>query len=128
MILSVIILTIPERVLMLKTLLETLQPQLTGECELLVIADNGQKTIGAKRQEGLWMARGKYVCFIDDDDTVSEDYVSKILKAIETNPDCCGIEGQVTFNGNNPKKFIQSINSEIITFNSFFVNLLVLCE
>jgi hypothetical protein len=40
---------------------------------------------------------------------VSEDYVKKILEAIESNPDCCGIQGIITFQGQGPRMFIHSL-------------------
>lgn len=61
--------------------------------------------IGVKRNKLLQLAKGDYVVFIDDDDMISHDYVSKILAATETNPDCIGISGTITFNGGNRKQW-----------------------
>lgn len=63
--------------------------------EVLYIGDNGEMSIGKKRNELLFKAIGKYVAFIDDDDDVSDDYIDSILKAIEEGPDCVGIEGML---------------------------------
>ena len=38
------------------------------------------KTIGEKRQEGLDKAQGEYVCWLDDDDDVSPDYIETLLR------------------------------------------------
>jgi hypothetical protein len=35
----------------------------------------------------LYIASGEYVCFVDDDDTVTSNYISKILEGISSNPD-----------------------------------------
>ena len=94
---------------MRNNLLNRLRPQKTEEVEILVEVDDGKLLIGEKRNFLLKRAKGDYVCFVDDDDDVSDDYVSKILKAIEKNPDCCGLEGQVTTNGRRRKKFIHSL-------------------
>lgn len=51
-----------------------------GPVEHLIFVDNKRRTIGAKRDTLLRMARGKYVAFVDDDDWVSPDYVSSILE------------------------------------------------
>ena len=51
--------------------------------ELLVLIDNKKRTLGAKRNEMIGLAKGEYVVFIDDDDLVSEDYVESILEAIK---------------------------------------------
>lgn len=55
--------------------------------------------IGTKRNNMLQKARGKYCVFIDADDTISANYVSKILEACYLNPDCIGLNGTISFNG-----------------------------
>jgi glycosyltransferase involved in cell wall biosynthesis len=55
--------------------------------------DNGEMTIGEKRNKLLLLAQGEYVCFVDDDDDISDDYIESIMDALETKPDCVGIEG-----------------------------------
>jgi len=107
--LSILICSLNKRAELLAKLRDCLETQKNDAIEILINRDSGIKTIGRKRNELLQQAQGEYIAFIDDDDLVSEDYVSKILNAIEHNPDCCGIEGIVTFNGQNPKKFIQSL-------------------
>lgn len=57
------------------------------ECELIVCTDNKQMAVGAKRNLLIKNAGGKYIAFVDDDDMVTTDYVSQILKKIELNPD-----------------------------------------
>lgn len=61
--------------------------------------------IGVKRNRLLSVAHGDYIVFIDDDDTISPDYVQKILKATETNPDCIGISGLITTNGQDKRQW-----------------------
>ena len=36
-------------------------------------------------------ATGEYICYVDDDDLVSEDYVSKLLEALKSKPDVVGM-------------------------------------
>jgi hypothetical protein len=62
------------------------------EVEILCDIDNKEVSIGAKRQRMLQKALGKYITMVDDDDFVADDYVEKILKAIESNPDFIGFE------------------------------------
>jgi glycosyltransferase involved in cell wall biosynthesis len=82
----------------------------TNQVEMLANIDNGEKTIGCKRNELLKAANGQYVVFVDDDDIVSGDYIFKILTALNYNdPDCCGIEGQIIAKNQMPKKFMHSI-------------------
>lgn len=67
-------------------------------------------SIGTKRNDLLSHAEGKYVCFVDDDDEVAEDYVETILTAIQSDPDCLSIRGIMTSDGKNPEVFEHSIN------------------
>ena len=90
MLLSIMILTIATRAAYFERLMAILRPQLTAEVELLVDCDNGEVSIGAKRQRLLQQATGEYVCFIDDDDLVPEDYVEATLAALVSRPDCVG--------------------------------------
>jgi glycosyltransferase involved in cell wall biosynthesis len=56
--------------------------------EVITEVDNKQITTGAKRNNLLNKAQGKYICFIDDDDHISNDYLRLILEAIESDADC----------------------------------------
>ncbi len=107
--LSILICHLEKRAKKLERLMEILRPQLTPDVEVLVEPDDGKLTIGAKRNMLVEKAKGDYVCFIDDDDLVPDYYVSEILKAIETNPDCVGIDGVIVMQGKNQRKFIHSI-------------------
>ena len=100
--LSILICSLREREKSLNKLLEVIEPQRTSEVEIILDTDNGEVTTGFKRNRLLNAAFGEYISFIDDDDLVSNDYIVKILKAIETSPDCCGMEGLITFQ----KKFL----------------------
>ena len=89
-------------------LLETLDKQITDNIEVIVIDDfsdivfkplkeykwlklirtnKNNGTASASRNIGLNIAKGKYIGYIDGDDMVSDDYISKILKAISKEPD-----------------------------------------
>jgi glycosyltransferase involved in cell wall biosynthesis len=106
---SILICTLDKRQTHLERLMKILQPQITEEVEVLTEKDNGEILIGAKRNKLLERASGSYVAFIDDDDRVDAQYVSKILSAIETEPDCVGIEGIMKTDGRNACKFIHSL-------------------
>ena len=77
--------------------------------EILTERDNGELSVGVKRQKLLERATGDYICFIDDDDKVSHDYVEKVLKAIETKPDCCSLSGQLHWPNGDIERFEHSI-------------------
>lgn len=87
--LSILICTIPARVNnYLSPLLSSLEPQLTDDVELLYLGDNKRRTVGAKRNSLINLAQGEYICFIDDDDKVSYDYVETILNNLGADVIC----------------------------------------
>lgn len=98
-ILSILICHLESREELLAPLLAELEKQAEGDhVEINVISDNGEITIGKKRNDLLLTAKGEYIAFIDDDDWVSPDYISSIITALETKPDCVGIEGTMQTN------------------------------
>lgn len=103
MILSILICTIPKRKYLLDLLVKELKSQIVKDVE--IISDNGNGTIGAKRQRLLEKAQGEYVVFVDDDDWISKDYVSSILFALESQPDVVGFMGWITTNGRQKTNF-----------------------
>ncbi len=68
-----------------------------------------EMTVGAKRQHLLNQADGAYVCFVDDDDTVSPGYVKGILQALESRPQCVAIHGDIVLPGGTSKRMLCSI-------------------
>lgn len=84
--LSICICSIFSRKHFLDRMMAILSPQLGQRVELLLAIDAGQESIGKKRQRLLEQARGEFIVFLDDDDTVHQDYVSKVLTAINRTP------------------------------------------
>ena len=86
MIWSILISGIPERFHtvqpLLYSLLETQAVGRMSDIELLYLLDNKRRTVGAKRNALLDVARGEFISFIDDDDTVAPDYVRRVHDAI----------------------------------------------
>jgi glycosyltransferase involved in cell wall biosynthesis len=80
--LSILICTLPLRLEFLQRLEKILKPQLNEHVQVLINADTDME-IGKKRNKLISQAEGEYACFIDDDDLVTKDYVSKILQAVE---------------------------------------------
>lgn len=65
---------------------------LSDQAELLIELDGGERTSGQKRQAITARAQGEYICFIDDDDWPSDDYVASLLDGCSRDVDV------VTFN------------------------------
>lgn len=104
--LSILICSLTERRnTFLDRLLDKLEPQVKDKnVELLIFSDNAKRSIGQKRNDAIKMAKGKYTCFIDDDDLVSDDYVDLILKEIrDWSPDVIVFDALITFDEQRPK-------------------------
>jgi glycosyltransferase involved in cell wall biosynthesis len=98
--LSILTPTIPGRENQVKALSEKLAKQIGDlPVEHLVFSDNRKRSIGEKRQALIDIANGEYVSFCDDDDDVSDDYVSEMLKAIKTRADVITFRQRAIYNG-----------------------------
>lgn len=98
----------PERVKFLSRLKQIVWPQLQLDAEM-IIHDGIGMSIGQKRNELLQDAEGEYVCFIDDDDIVSDNYVELLMEGINKEVDCCSLKGIITEDGKNPLIFEHSL-------------------
>lgn len=118
MLLTVTIASVSIRKNMLDNLLDKLNKQiqennLFEDVEILV-DDDDDRFLGTKRKIMLSKAKGLFTCAVDDDDIVSKDYLKKITDAIkkDKNVDCLGINGVITVNGQNPKRWVISCHYE----------------
>ncbi len=82
---------------------------LTDKIEVLYLKDDGQASVGYKRNELMKKSKGLYTCFIDDDDDVHDNYIQMIHEKLKMNPDCVSLKGVITFNGQSPQLFIHSL-------------------
>jgi len=103
--LSILICTVPSRAkTFLPKLLDKLLPQTIKDVEVLYLGDNKQRSVGQKRNDLLNLAQGEYVVFVDDDDKVTDDYVSLILKGIESGTDVINFGVNCSVNGSKYKR------------------------
>lgn len=121
--LSILIPTLPTRIEFRKRLIDMLTSSMYGYT--LTMGDNEQDielitddttgiTIGAKRNKMLQAATGEYICFIDDDDRIADNYIDLVMAGIARNPDCCSLNGIITTDGKDPKPFKHSIDYDSI--------------
>jgi len=110
--LSILVCSLESRADKLDRLMGALTPQLTTEVEVLTHVDSGEASIGKKRNELMEAALGDYVAYVDDDDMVSEDYVEKILTALDSDPDCASLTGIIYFANGRSAIFDHSIEHE----------------
>ena len=99
---------------MFASLLRNLEMQrelFKDEVEILVRSDNGEVTTGEKRNWLYQNAKGKYVCSVDDDDSVPDYYIEEILRALKPNPDAVAMNGTITTNGKFERKWFISKNN-----------------
>lgn len=73
--------------------------------------DEKQMSIGAKRQKLLDRVKSDYMVYFDSDDFPKEGYVSKIMKALESQPDCVGFKIAMTTDGAKPETCIHSLSN-----------------
>ena len=114
MTLSILIPTIEERETSFNELVEELGKQInengySREIEIVSKSDSKEISIGKKRQQLLEVAKGDYVCQIDDDDFPYDCYIKEIMNALKQSPDCVGFLVHVTQNGGNPQTACYSL-------------------
>lgn len=130
MILSILICSLKERHSQLASLLFNLMNQLKNhhyigvesypvegmefkkysweDVEILVLSDEKQMTTGGKRNILYANASGEYSVSVDDDDEVPAYYIVELLAAAKSNADCFAINGKITTDGIDEKKWFIS--------------------
>ena len=111
---SILICTLEERKDSFNKIYNKLQKQIADsnleyQVEILFFSDNREHTVGFKRNTLLKQSKGRYVCFVDDDDDVHDRYIAMIYEKLQQNPDCVSLVGIMTTNGQNQEVFKHSI-------------------
>lgn|SRR3990167_2716049 len=121
--LSILIPTLPERKELFANLLNVIHSHI-AYCEawqeVEVMFDStpkGKLTTGEKRNELLLRSGGKYVWFVDDDDMILKGAIESILKAADTDCDVMAINGIMTTNGRQEKRFYHKLGNPYCASN-----------
>lgn len=96
---DILIATYPQRHEQLCGLLAELDRQYRPGLMVRVFRDNLKWSVGTKRQKLLESSFADYVCFVDDDDEVAPDYVSRIQYALRSEPDYVGFMVKLSVGG-----------------------------
>ena len=107
--LSILICSVTKRKEFLDRLLKILEKQKTDDVEILVEIDDGEKSIGTKRNILLEKSKGEYITFIDDDDTIPKYYIGEILEGIKYKPDVIGIHLIMDHDGKHSERTYHSL-------------------
>lgn len=97
---TLLIPTIPGREQSLQRLLISVHEKVSRICpelrlEVVLGFDNKEKSIGAKRQELVHSAQGKYVSFVDDDDEITDAYIEDLWGTIQASIPVMRLRGQI---------------------------------
>ena len=109
--LCILIPTVQGRAEQFNLLMEELAGQASAfmSVELIHLCDNKELSIGAKRNELLRLATYSHLVFFDDDDWPYPHYVSDIMRALESDPDCVGQVIDMTYDGRPSVQCVHSL-------------------
>ena len=93
-------------------LLETLEPQLSEDAQVIVARDNATEPIGTKRQRLLEASDASYCNFVDDDDMVSDNYVGAITIALLSQPDVVNFRVAYSIDGVPQDSVVHSLDKK----------------
>lgn len=110
--LSILIPTIPQRKKMFERLLKELQTQVRGCNEyhptlgnIEILVDDSKRfldgglSIGKKREALVSRANAKYLCFLDDDESISPQYAETLIRLCYEDKDVCSFRNISKFDG-----------------------------
>lgn len=105
-ILSILIPVINEDRHLLPRLLTELNRQIIEGVEIIIDEREPPVTTGQKRNDLIEKAIGEYVVFVDADDLILDGYISGILNAAASEPDCITFRGYMCTDGQRRENFV----------------------
>ncbi len=97
--LSILIPSIPSRFDRVQKLYNKCLEQATDEVEIIMFMDNKKRTIGKKRNDLISLVNGKFFMILDDDDDISDDFISSILPLTDDLVDVITFKQQCNMDG-----------------------------
>ncbi len=115
---SILIPSVPARRAAAAALYDELEHQAEGlDVEILLLLDNHKRSIGKKREALVQASRGRYVAFVDDDDTVSGNYVQAIIEASELNPGVITFDSSCVIDGAQAVRIRHGLSNDNEQYN-----------
>lgn len=93
----------------MRALLDVLAPQMQPGVQVIVYADNLEASYAAKLQALMDAADAEYVSVLSDDDSVSPDFIPRVLAAMAARPDYVGFRVRYTEDGAPQRPVIHSL-------------------
>ena len=132
--LSVLIPSLQSRSHFLERVLDCLKKQIENNSyqevvEIKTLVDNGEQTIGQKRNTLKANANGEYICFVDDDDLLPDYYLQEILSRLNSGYDIITFYVEHIVDGSYKKLICPHlhIDNQEIKGCLFWTNMLHLC-
>lgn len=107
--LSVLIPGVPQHLPATVRLLNVLSAQNHPQVEVLLYYDNMKRPLGCKRNALMDQAQGKFLCHVDDDDLVSDDFISTLIPECEHDVDLIAYDADCSLNGSRPFRVFTGI-------------------
>jgi hypothetical protein len=109
--LTILIPALPGRAVFFERLITELFRQMSETGAQLKISADDDTTIdiGTKRNRMMAGVETEYMAFFDDDDMPGPNYIKHLMEGIAKGVDCCSLTGIYTKDGQNPTKFVHSI-------------------
>ena len=86
-----------------------------NNCNIRLLCQGINKGSSATRNLGIKSSKGKYITFVDADDTLKDDYIASLISLVNKSPDCdIYITGVETYNENGELYEIQRNENRII--------------
>lgn len=78
------------------------------EVEIIIIIDDGERTIGDKRNEAVERANGIAMAFLDEDDFIGDQYLQRGIDFANSGKDVASLIGLYFLNGVYDRPFVHS--------------------